>query len=214
MTNTVQGAAALLEFLSAVLPATIPPQRDMKSRLRITDIATREDFIGRVMEGIKKAPMAIRLSPHILSVVDWSDPLNDPIRRQFIPVSSPLNIDHPMAVLDPMHEDKYSPVDGLIHRYPDRALFLGSFPFPPSGGAVILTPGRSNIHLPRLLPLLFSVVHCGHGDRVREKEEIHPAPEEMGAAVRLHRKDNLAPGHRDLGRRHVPPRAGASAVHW
>lgn len=126
MTNTVQGASALLDFLSSVLPASIPPQRDMESRLRITDIATREDFIGRVVEGIKKAPMSIRLSPHILSVVDWSDPLNDPIRRQFIPVSSPLNVDHPMAVLDPMHEDKYSPVDGLIHRYPDRALFLAT----------------------------------------------------------------------------------------
>lgn len=126
MGNTVQGAAALVDFLSSVLPATIPPQRDMENRLRITDIATREDFIERVIEGIKKAPMAIRLSPHILSVVNWSDPLNDPIRRQFIPVSSPLNIDHPMAVLDPMHEDKYSPVDGLIHRYPDRALFFGS----------------------------------------------------------------------------------------
>lgn len=115
MGNTIQGAAALLNFLSSVVPATIPPQRDMESKLRITDIHTREDFIQRVIAGIKRAPMAIRLSPHILSVVNWSDPLNDPIRRHFIPLSSPLNIDHPMAVLDPMHEDKYSPVDGLIH---------------------------------------------------------------------------------------------------
>ncbi|GIJ84637.1 hypothetical protein Asppvi_003486 [Aspergillus pseudoviridinutans] len=126
MGNTVQSTAGLVEFLSSVLPATIPPQRDMESWLRITDIHTREDFIERVLEGIKKAPMAIRLSPHILSVVNWSDPLNDPVRRQFVPVSSPLSIDHPMAVLDPMHEDKYSPVDGLIHRYPDRALFFAT----------------------------------------------------------------------------------------
>jgi lysine 2,3-aminomutase len=128
MRNTVQKAADLVDFLSSVLPATIPPQRDMESSLRITDIHSREDFVKRVQEGIQNAPMAIRLSPHILSVIDWSDPLNDPIRRQFVPVSSPLNITHPMAVLDPMHEDTYSPVDGLIHRYPDRALFFGLLP--------------------------------------------------------------------------------------
>jgi lysine 2,3-aminomutase len=128
MRNTVQKAADLVDFLSSVLPATIPPQRDMESSLRITDIHSREDFVKRVQEGIQNAPMAIRLSPHILSVIDWSDPLNDPIRRQFVPVSSPLNITHPMAVLDPMHEDAYSPVDGLIHRYPDRALFFGLLP--------------------------------------------------------------------------------------
>lgn len=125
MGNTVQSAPALVDFLSSVLPDNIPPQRDMKSWLRITDIHTREQLIERVLEGIKKAPMAIRLSPHILSVINWADPLNDPVRRQFVPVSSPLNIEHPMAALDPMHEDKYSPVDGLIHRYPDRALFFG-----------------------------------------------------------------------------------------
>lgn len=125
MSNTVQSEKALCEFLAAVLPDTIPPQTDMESLLRITDIHTPEQFIERVREGIKRAPMAVRMSPHILSVINWSDPLNDPVRRQFIPMSSPLNVDHPMAVLDPLQEDKYSPVPGMIHRYPDKALFMG-----------------------------------------------------------------------------------------
>lgn len=160
MSNTVQGEAKLVDFLSSVLPALIPQQRDMEPKLRITDIHTREDFIERVRAGIKKAPMAIRLSPHILSVVNWSDPLNDPIRRQFIPVSSPLNIDHPAALLDPMQEDKYSPVDGLIHRYPDRALFFGQphiHIFSSSQSTDI--HGTSNVGLPRLLPLLLPLLH-------------------------------------------------------
>jgi lysine 2,3-aminomutase len=125
MGNSVQSEKALCEFLSSVLPSTVPPQKDMAPHLRITDIHTPEGFIQRVQEGIKMAPMAVRLSPHILSVINWADPINDPVRRQFIPLSSPLNIDHPAAELDPMQENKYSPVSGLIHRYPDRALFFG-----------------------------------------------------------------------------------------
>lgn len=125
MSNTVQSEKALCEFLSTVLPETIPPQSDMEPHLRITDINTPSHFIQRLKEGIQRAPMAVRLSPHILSSINWQDPINDPVRRQFIPLSSPLNVDHPAAELDPMKENTYSPVSGLIHRYPDRALFFG-----------------------------------------------------------------------------------------
>jgi lysine 2,3-aminomutase len=124
MSNTVQSEKALYAFLTTVLPAKIPPQADMAPHLRITGVETPADFIDRLKEGIKKAPMAVRLSPHILSSINWNDPINDPIRRQFIPLASPLNVDHPKAELDPMKEEVYSPVPGLIHRYPDRALFF------------------------------------------------------------------------------------------
>lgn len=130
MSNSVQSERALCELLRAVLPATVPPQIDMADHLRIKDVHTPEDFIQRVQEGIRKAPMAVRLSPHIIGMINWQDPLNDPVRRQFIPLSSPLGVDHPAADLDPMHESEYSPVEGLIHRYPDRALFMGEFPIP------------------------------------------------------------------------------------
>ncbi|TVY56750.1 L-lysine 2,3-aminomutase, partial [Lachnellula cervina] len=126
MSNTVQSEKTLNEFLTAVLPEDIPPQTDMAVHLRINDVRTPEDFIRRLKEGIKHAPMAIRLSPHILSSINWKDPINDPIRRQFIPLSTPMNVDHPMAELDPMKENVYSPVEGLIHRYPDRALFFAT----------------------------------------------------------------------------------------
>ena len=70
--------------------------------------------------------MSIRLTPHILSLIDWDDVLNDPIRKQFIPLKSSLLPDHPKLSLDSLHETHDSPVDGLVHRYPDKALFLGT----------------------------------------------------------------------------------------
>ena len=34
--------------------------------------------------------MSIRVSPYLLSLIDWTDPYNDPLRRQFVPVASRL----------------------------------------------------------------------------------------------------------------------------
>jgi lysine 2,3-aminomutase len=74
---------------------------------------------------MKAAPMSIRLTPHILSVADWSNPYTDPIRRQFIPLKSAMRKDHPALSFDSLHETEDSPVPGLVHRYPDKVLFLG-----------------------------------------------------------------------------------------
>jgi lysine 2,3-aminomutase len=88
-------------------------------------IRTRDDFIKDVTDGIDKAPMSIRLPPHIISSIDWANPLEDPLRRQFIPMMSEFQPDHPKLLLDSLHETEDSPVPGLIHRYPDKCLFLG-----------------------------------------------------------------------------------------
>ncbi|HUA09084.1 MAG TPA: KamA family radical SAM protein [Candidatus Acidoferrales bacterium] len=82
------------------------------------------DFFADVEEGFKRAPMAVRVSPYALSLIDWNDPVNDPIRRQFIPLASALLPDHPRLTLDSLHEQADSPVPGLVHRYADKALFL------------------------------------------------------------------------------------------
>jgi lysine 2,3-aminomutase len=81
-------------------------------------------FIEDVTQGFKLAPMSIRVSPYLLSLIDWADPYNDPLRRQFVPVSSKLFPDHPKLTLDSLHEQEDAPVAGLTHRYPDKALFL------------------------------------------------------------------------------------------
>lgn len=89
----------------------------------IQDLASA-DFIEDVKAGFAKAPMAVRISPYLLGLINWEDPYNDPIRRQFLPVGSALVPDHPMLTLDSLHEQADAPVPGLTHRYPDKALFL------------------------------------------------------------------------------------------
>ena len=86
---------------------------------------TREEFIDDVRDAMRLVPMATRLTPHILSLIDWSNPLGDPLRRQFIPMKSSLQEDHPKLSIDSLNEVGDSPVHGLVHRYPDKALFLG-----------------------------------------------------------------------------------------
>jgi len=81
-------------------------------------------FFDDTREGFRRAPMAVRVSPYMIASIDWNDPYNDPIRRQFIPVASTLLPDHPRLTLDSLHEQDDSPVPGLIHRYVDKALFL------------------------------------------------------------------------------------------
>jgi lysine 2,3-aminomutase len=81
-------------------------------------------FIEDARAGFAHAPMAVRVSPYILALIEWSDPYRDPIRRQFIPLRSGMRPDHPRLVLDSLHERKDSPVPGLVHRYADKALFI------------------------------------------------------------------------------------------
>ncbi len=81
-------------------------------------------FIEDAEAGFKRAPMSVRVSPYLLSLIDWNDPYSDPLRTQFIPVASRLLPDHPKLDLDSLHEQEDAPVPGLTHRYPDKALFL------------------------------------------------------------------------------------------
>lgn len=112
--------------MSQAVPDEFPAQSDSKDPYP-NGTKTRVEFVEDVEEGIKAAPMSIRLTPHILSVIDWSDPYGDPVRRQFIPVKSSLLPDHHSLSLDSLHERHDSPVEGLVHRYPDKVLFLGKF---------------------------------------------------------------------------------------
>lgn len=82
------------------------------------------DFFADVEAGIANAPMALRISPYLLSLVDWQAPVTDPIRTQFLPLRSQQLPDHPMLRFDSLNEREDSPVPGLTHRYPDKALFL------------------------------------------------------------------------------------------
>ena len=81
-------------------------------------------FIKDAEAGFARAPMSVRVSPYLLSLIDWTRPYEDPLRLQFIPLGSRLLPDHPKLDLDSLHEREDMPVTGLTHRYFDRALFL------------------------------------------------------------------------------------------
>jgi lysine 2,3-aminomutase len=81
-------------------------------------------FIEDLESGMKRAPMSVRVSPYIVSLIDWEHPYDDPLRIQFFPVASRLLPDHPKLGLDSLAEQADAPLPGLTHRYPDKALFL------------------------------------------------------------------------------------------
>ena len=89
----------------------------------ISDVAD-PSFLEDAQKGFAQAPMAVRISPYLLSLMDWDDPINCPIRRQFLPLASQLLPDHPMLKFDSLAEQEDAPVKGLTHRYPDKVLFL------------------------------------------------------------------------------------------
>jgi lysine 2,3-aminomutase len=69
-----------------------------------------------------KGRMATAITPYFAKLMDRNDS-NCPIRRQAIPTMAEFHFS-PADLLDPCAEDENSPVHGLVHRYPDRALLL------------------------------------------------------------------------------------------
>lgn len=83
-----------------------------------------EAFYQDMLEGQKITPMNIRITPYIFALMDWSDPDNCPMRKQFLPIGSQFLPDHPYYESDSLHEDIDSPVPTITHRYHDKVLFL------------------------------------------------------------------------------------------
>ena len=81
---------------------------------------TPEERAGVLLAGESKLSMAI--TPYFFNLLDASDEVC-PIRRQVIPRLEETTT-APWETLDPVGEDAHSPVPGLVHRYPDRVLFL------------------------------------------------------------------------------------------
>lgn len=81
-------------------------------------------FLDDILEGQKITPMNIRITPYVFALIDWDNPVDDPLRKQFLPIASQFIEDHPFCLNDSLHEDVDSPVELLTHRYPDKVLFL------------------------------------------------------------------------------------------
>jgi lysine 2,3-aminomutase len=83
-----------------------------------------KEFIDDAAAGFRASPMSVRVSPYLLSLIDWDNPIEDPLRIQFIPLASRMRPDHPELGLDSLGEQADAPVPGLTHRYLDKVLFL------------------------------------------------------------------------------------------
>lgn len=90
------------------LSAAISSPEELAERFGI-DAATLREVAARY---------PLRITPHYLSLIHKP---GDPIWRQCIP--DPAELDDDQSA-DPLCEESLSPVPGLIHRYPDRVVWL------------------------------------------------------------------------------------------
>jgi lysine 2,3-aminomutase len=86
---------------------------------RLMPTLTPEEYAGTQLANTK---LALAITPYFFNLIDPADE-DCPIRRQVIPrIEETRTASWEMT--DPCGEDSHSPVPGLVHRYPDRALFL------------------------------------------------------------------------------------------
>ena len=94
--------------------------RDYDSLARVLNFSDEEkEIFARLKD---RLPVAV--TPYYASLLDPDNP-NHPLRRSVIPVIQEL-VHSPGEAEDPLAEDSMSPVPGIVHRYPDRVLFLVS----------------------------------------------------------------------------------------
>jgi lysine 2,3-aminomutase len=103
--------------------------RDWKWQLRnrITDLEGLEERMELTVEEregclFARNKLSLAITPYFFNLIDREDP-DCPIRRQVIPRMEEM-VTHPEELLDPVGEEGSMGVAGLVHRYPDRCLFL------------------------------------------------------------------------------------------
>jgi lysine 2,3-aminomutase len=86
---------------------------------RLMPTLTPEEYAGARLANHK---LALGITPYFFNLIDAADE-NCPIRWQVVPRIEETHT-APWEMSDPCGEDSHSPVPGLVHRYPDRVLFL------------------------------------------------------------------------------------------
>jgi len=117
------------DFRTRFFPLTTSESwNDWKWQLR--NSITSIDELKKIMKLSEKEIMAInnlkgrlpmRITPYFASLI-YNTGYSNPLRRNVIPVVEEL-LHTTTEQSDPLHEKSYSPVKGIVHRYPDRVLF-------------------------------------------------------------------------------------------
>jgi len=94
---------------------------------RITSVEQLEKIIRLSEREKQDIAYCLRLfrmaiTPYYASLMDRADP-KDPIRMQAVPTIGETHV-LPCEMADPLDEERDSPVRNIVHRYPDRVLFL------------------------------------------------------------------------------------------
>jgi len=92
--------------------------RGLEQLARVLDLSV--DEMSAIQRRTGSLPLAI--TPYYASLLDPRDP-TQALRRTTVPVNDEY-VRSPGEAEDPLGEDDHSPVPGLVHRYPDRVLFL------------------------------------------------------------------------------------------
>ncbi len=131
--GNAKGVAASPRFASAGqglwsdVPATDWNDWRWQLRQRVTSLNALETLLELTpaeREGVRQVgqKLALAITPYFFNLIDRDDP-DCPIRRQVIPRIEEMTA-APWELVDPCGEDEHMPVPGLVHRYPDRVLFL------------------------------------------------------------------------------------------
>jgi lysine 2,3-aminomutase len=96
-------------------------------RHRIKDLDTLARMVRlsddeRTAIARRQGALPVGITPYYASLLDPDDP-HQPLRYSVVPVNGEY-VRTPGESEDPLSEDAHSPVPGLVHRYPDRVLFL------------------------------------------------------------------------------------------
>lgn len=119
-----------LKYPEVVIPSTLNPNdwntwtwQLQNSARRLQDFAARFDLTDEELRGFEggETLFQIRATPYYLSLME-NDP-RDPIRRMVFPQGAELEMGA-QSEADPLGERKNNPTPRIIHRYPDRVLFL------------------------------------------------------------------------------------------
>ncbi|MGE3310932.1 MAG: KamA family radical SAM protein [Limisphaerales bacterium] len=97
-------------------------------RNRITTLEQLERFLPDLSASeragaiLARSKLAMAITPYFFNLIEAGDE-DGPIRRQVVPRLEETQ-QASWEMPDPCGEDSHSPVPGLVHRYPDRVLFL------------------------------------------------------------------------------------------
>jgi lysine 2,3-aminomutase len=95
------------------------PGRTLRSIAALREAGLASDADPAALAQVA-ARYAVAITPEMARLIDRTD-ADDPVARQFVPdVRELQQLAHEHA--DPLSEERLSPVPGIVHRYPDRAL--------------------------------------------------------------------------------------------